>query len=371
MWRVYLWEGGVKIMSRGRPALKIFQGFQYFGILFLLAEAIFLPGASAQAAAPGTAQLIPKIDFVKKIWDRAPHNAFTDLVHFKGYWYCVFRESNSHHTKDGYGVIKVIRSKDTDSWKEVLVLKDTVQDLRDPKITVTPKGSLMLNYTGSKVLDTVTDDMSWSQQFNSKVCFSKDGLKWTRPRNLTIQNEAVWRVTWYRDSAYTVGWHRKTGTNLYSSRDGIHYRQLCHLPLNGFPNEASLVFVKNKMYAIVRREEKPNTVYIGNSLPPYKSWKFAHTSIYACGPNAIMLPDSSIAVCYRAYDNSQGKLFLGEIKDDKLNRTLQLPAGGDCGYAGMCWYEKALWLSFYSSHEGRTSIYLARVKWQSEGYATP
>jgi hypothetical protein len=32
------------------------------------------------------------------------------------------------------------------------------------------------------------------------------------------------------------------------------------------------------------------------------------------------------------------------------------------GYAGMVWYENMLWVSYYSSHEGKTSIYLAKVK---------
>ena len=35
---------------------------------------------------------------VSKIWSEAPHNAFTDLLHFRKSWYCVFREG-----KDGMG----------------------------------------------------------------------------------------------------------------------------------------------------------------------------------------------------------------------------------------------------------------------------
>jgi len=33
---------------------------------------------------------------VKKIWDKAPHNAFTDLTRFKDQWYLAFREAASH-----------------------------------------------------------------------------------------------------------------------------------------------------------------------------------------------------------------------------------------------------------------------------------
>ena len=33
---------------------------------------------------------------VERIWDRAPHSAFTDLVDFNGRFYCTFREGSGH-----------------------------------------------------------------------------------------------------------------------------------------------------------------------------------------------------------------------------------------------------------------------------------
>ena len=41
---------------------------------------------------------------------------------------------------------------------------------------------------------------------------------------------------------------------------------------------------------------------------------------------------------------------------------LTLPSGGDTSYAGMVWHESVLWVSYYASHEGKTAIYLARLK---------
>ena len=34
----------------------------------------------------------------------------------------------------------------------------------------------------------------------------------------------------------------------------------------------------------------------------------------------------------------------------------------DTSYPGLVWHEGQLWVSYYSSHEGKTSIYLARVR---------
>ena len=38
----------------------------------------------------------PQILSVEKIWDRGPHNAFTDLVRFADRWWCTFREAQDH-----------------------------------------------------------------------------------------------------------------------------------------------------------------------------------------------------------------------------------------------------------------------------------
>ena len=45
-----------------------------------------------------------------------------------------------------------------------------------------------------------------------------------------------------------------------------------------------------------------------------------------------------------------------------MQSLLQLPSGGDCSYPGMVWHDGLLWLSYYSSHEGRTGVYLAKVR---------
>jgi hypothetical protein len=46
---------------------------------------------------------------VRKIWDRALHNAFTDLIRFQGHWFCVFREGQAHeaHTSIYLGKVRV------------------------------------------------------------------------------------------------------------------------------------------------------------------------------------------------------------------------------------------------------------------------
>ncbi|MBN9121401.1 MAG: hypothetical protein J0I06_19995 [Planctomycetes bacterium] len=41
---------------------------------------------------------------------------------------------------------------------------------------------------------------------------------------------------------------------------------------------------------------------------------------------------------------------------------LKPPSGGDTSSAGLVWHHGVLWVSYYSSHEGKSAVYLAKVK---------
>ena len=55
-------------------------------------------------------------------------------------------------------------------------------------------------------------------------------------------------------------------------------------------------------------------------------------------------------------------MVLARMTKDSYEPVLRLPSGGDCSYPGMVVYDGLLWMSYYSSHEGKTSIYLARIR---------
>jgi hypothetical protein len=65
----------------------------------------------------------------------------------------------------------------------------------------------------------------------------------------------------------------------------------------------------------------------------------------------------------RLYDGgTRTSLSWLDPQNAKLTEALKLPSGGDTSYAGMVLHERQLWISYYSSHEGKSSIYLAKVK---------
>ena len=87
------------------------------------------------------------------------------------------------------------------------------------------------------------------------------------------------------------------------------------------------------------------------------------------GPSLIRLPDGQLLTVVRRYaegpDGGWGSQWteLGLIDPLKSSYApkLKLPSGGDSSYAGLVWRENILWVSYYSSHEGKASIYLAKV----------
>ena len=90
-------------------------------VLALVSLTLLVPGAARAADKP-------EIVSVKKIWDAAPHSAFTDLIRFHDKWYCTFRESQAH--VGGNGKIRVITSDDGDAWTSAALIEEEGVDLR-------------------------------------------------------------------------------------------------------------------------------------------------------------------------------------------------------------------------------------------------
>jgi hypothetical protein len=113
---------------------------------------------------------------------------------------------------------------------------------------------------------------------------------------------------------------------------------------------------------VVRKETGPKSLYVGVSGYPYTDWKFTEVSTFAGGPSTIMLPDSSIYMAHRSFRFGSARLCLSKVSTDSVEEDIIIESNGDCGYAGMHWYEGALWMSYYSSDPYfKAKIYLAKI----------
>jgi len=315
---------------------------------------------------------------VRKIWDEAPHNGFTDLIRFHERWFCVFREAKGHESPDG--AVRVISSADGTKWESEALIrftpkgfndlqlkllpKGSYMDLRDPKLCVTPDGRLMLT---SGVYDADQHNLQ------SLAWFSEDGKTWGRAVLIGEHQYWLWRVTWHRGIAYGVGRRPyERVPRLYKSTDGSHFEVLVkdkdffpHVP---GPSEGTLRFqADDTALCLLRLNDVPGAktdhAHLGVARPPYTRWEWKDLGAPIGGPNMIQLPDGRFVAGVRLYDKEvRTALCWLDPKVGKLTEFLALPSGGDTSYPGLALHDGLLWVSYYSSHEGKTSIYLAKVK---------
>ena len=127
-------------MHQTRNKSWILDAFLPAGCCWLATGFLWLGGGRIDAQ-----DIQAKLLEVRKIWDAAPHNAFTDLEYYKGQWFCAFREGSGHAQKGDYGKVRILHSKDGEAWESAGLLESEGLDLRDAKLSITPGGELLLN----------------------------------------------------------------------------------------------------------------------------------------------------------------------------------------------------------------------------------
>lgn len=301
---------------------------------------------------------------VERIWNAAPFNGFTDLIRYKDRWYCVFREAPSHLSSEGK--IRVLSSDDGEQWTSVGLISQRSIGLLDPKLTITPQGTLMLSGGSVKRLK------SGAESYRSVTRFTENGTNWSEGQLVGDAENWLWSRAWKDGTVYSVGYEvAPHGPNaglayLYRSRDGILWNTSERI---AFPNgnEAALVFeADGTAYALLRRDgvNSNQNAQLGTAEAPYTNWTWQDLGVRIGGPEIIQLPDDGrLLATTRMYDDgTHTSLSWIDPASGTLTEALRLPSGGDTSYAGMVLHEGKLWVSYYSSHEGKPSIYLAKVE---------
>lgn len=329
----------------------------------------------ALAAGSSVAAMKLQVESVRKIWGEAPHSAFGDLLYHDNRWWCIFREGSGHIPKqeDGSddGKIRVITSRDGVRWKSEALIAEAGVDLRDPHLSVMADGRLMIvaggsRYRGTKYLGR-----------RPRVMISGDGIQWSKPQAVLDEGMWLWRVTWHEGRAWGVTKYGSAGAerqedprraNVVSSVDGLNWKSVSEFRISG-PDETTLRFLKDEtIVALVRRataKDHTAAAWIGHSRPPYTEWSWSPLAYYVGGPNFVVLPDGRMIAggrYFAAGDKSNARTAIGEMTLTGYQPALELPSGGDSSYPGMVWHGNRLWVSYYSSHEGKAQIYLAKVR---------
>ncbi len=316
---------------------------------------------------------------VHKIWTPDRHCMSTDLVRYRGQWFCRFQNRNPSL---GETQISIIHSKDGRSWKSAAMLSKA--GFPSSRFTVKSNEHLML-FSAVRSGDPKAKDRSigWSSQ---------DGFDWTAYEPTIEGDFRLSRMAWHEDRWFGVAEGHKTRrstTSLVTTTDGKTFKT--HVP--DFPTglfyEPSIVFSQRDtafcLLSMWRNAEqiKPHA-QVGSAVSPYRKWSWKQLDEWLVDPNMIVLPDNRLVVAGRKYDPSTSLAFrkLSQITlwslepvSGKLTEMLSLRSGSDlftCGSPGLVWYDDHLWISYNSSHElnsskSRTLIYLAKVKLTETG----
>ena len=321
-----------------------------------------------------------------KLWDAASHNAFTDLIQYEGNYYCTFREATAHNPTTqlpGDGEVRILVSSDGLKWKSHALLKKTGVDLRDSKLSITPDGRMMVLMGGSIYVNGALTSL------RPRVAFMNSNGEFTDITDINIDDaikstvDWLWRVTWDKQTGtgygvvyrkYVASVNPQCFLHLVETTDGVNYRNIVQLPEDPYnrPNEATVELLHDgRMRIIVRREAYNDSGLTGrlwystdNTFTDWQQTPF-DLGIRLGGPNIMTLPNGVTLIGSRYHPtgaNQPAYTGLFGIDNNKATLLIQLLSGGDTSYPGFLIQGDELWVSYHSTHEEKTSIYLAKIK---------
>ncbi len=317
---------------------------------------------------------------IRRVFHNGEHNAFTDLVRFKGQLYLCFRSCPDGHMVFNTASVIIMRSADDGStWTQVHRFSVKNRDTRDPHFLVF-KDQLFVYagtwWSGPGKLDRKDYDMN--KQLGYGVS-SADGTTWSEPTLLEgTFGYYIWRAATHDGKAFLCG-RRKAGfavqvmgerghnqSVMLESDDGIIFRHRAYFQETG-GNETAFFFEADGSVLALDRNGGGNSM-LCSARPPYTEWSRRPLDRFVGGPLLVKWGDH-ILVAGRHQTKDRGpKTSLGWLVGDKFQEFAELPSGGDNSYPGFVELSpgKAL-VSWYSSHEkddtGKiiTAIYTAEL----------
>lgn len=263
------------------------------------------------------------------------------------------------------GMIRILRSDNGRDWSLWKTLQWQGGDLRDPKLAI-GKNLLLMSVgirwavpsQAEKQLTTVSWLIDGDHSLTGPFGFSDQVKDWR------------WAPSWNGVAFYSVGYGivNQSGS-LSFSENGKEWDVINNQffpPSDYFSNEASLVFTNNRQaLCLLRRDGFQSDAAFGVSQPPYNQWSWSDTGVRIGGPKLFQLTSGELIAVGRRFteDDAVTSIFAVEM-EGSMFWQMDLTSSGDTSYPGVVEKEGRLWISYYSSHEDITGIYLAEVVFQ-------
>ncbi len=303
---------------------------------------------------PAKPEVEPKS--VRKLVADGRHNAFTALARWRDEYWLAFRSGTDHNSADGD--IVVMRSADAEKWTEAFRL-NVLPDDRDPQFLVTPKRLFLY------------DQAMKGRELTCFVTYTDDGKTWSKPEPVYEPRFILWKPCTHEGRHYAAA-HKKDETSggrgrevhLVVSEDGLAWRKISTIREGNWESETTLLFgSKGHLTAFLRQKYGSPTCEILEADPPYTEWKPRPAGVtHLSGHSAHTFRGVTYLISRTMeYPTRKSGTMIYTYPDGKLHPYCELPSGGDCAYAEAVQVGEEMLVSYYSSHEKGTNIYLARV----------
>ncbi len=292
---------------------------------------------------------------VRTVFANGKHNAFTAMRRFKGDLWLAFRSGDAHNSPTAD--VLVLRSKDGKDWQQVHTF-DVAKDDRDPQMVVTEQ-RLFLYCPAMSGKDCDT----W-------LSYTDDGATWSAPQKVYEPQFILWKPCVHDGVFYAAAHKKDEGSSgkgrevhFVRSMDGVKWEKVSTIRAGNWESETTLFFDdKHHCTAFLRQKYGTPQAQIFEADPPYATWNsrpadvphFSGHSVHTFrGVTYLLSRSVGPAKTYGA--------MIYTFANGKLAPYCQLPAGGDCAYLEAVEDGANMLVSYYSTHEGSTNIYLAVV----------
>ena len=347
--------------------------------IVLLFLAVFATQAQAQAqAAPAPDVTVSE---VRRAFHNGEHNAFTDMIRWKGKIWLTFRSCPDGHMVHPTSSILVLSSVDGEEWKEEHAFSVARRDVRDPHFLLFD-GKLFI-YTGTWWTGDATlprEDYNINQHLGYAV-YTDDGESWSEPTQLEgTYGHYIWRAATHDGKAYLCGRRKQhyseqdesenappriVESAMLESDDGLVWKFHSLFQSTGGDETAFLFEDDGSLIAVSRSGGQP--AQLVKAGPPWREKTLTDFDAYLGGPLLTKWGAAYLVGGRRNTDNGP-KTTLYWLEGDTLKQFAELPSGGDNSYPGFVELDNGDGLiSWYSSHEKDedgnplTAIYLARL----------
>lgn len=324
---------------------------------------VFLLLATVFPVSAGSAPRV-RLENVRQIEHNGEHNAFTDLVRWRGRFWLTFRSCPDGHMVHPTSSIRILSSKDAENWKEVHRFSVSRRDTRDPHFLVF--GDRLFVYTGTWWSGEETlprEDYNLNQHLGYAV-FSEDGESWSEPKQLEgTYGHYIWRAAVHKGKAYLCG-RRKLGYSeqeggagatrvvqsaMLESDDGLVWRFHSLFQEDRGDETAFLFEADGALLAVSRSGSQP--AQLVRAKPPWREKTRKDFQDYIGGPLLVRWGDRYL-VGGRRQTREGPRTALYWLIGDELIRCLELPSAGDNSYPGFVELDEGRGLiSWYSSHQ--------------------